>query len=198
MGMEFELKYAGEPDCHAAIRQAYPGPWRAIAMETTYYDTPAGALSSRGLTLRRRLENGVSICTVKTPAGEFGRGEWECACDSAAEAIPILCKLGGPQELEALTKPGLVPICGAKFTRQALLLELEDCSVELALDAGSLLGGGREIPLCEVEVELKSGTPAAAAAFAQSLAGSFHLKAEPISKFRRALALAKGESHGPA
>ncbi len=41
------------------------------------------------------------------------------------------------------------------ITRRALTVELESCTVELALDSGVLLGSGRELPLCEVEVELK-------------------------------------------
>lgn len=193
MGLEFELKYAASPDVQSAIRQAYPGAWHTISMETTYYDTLAGDLSARRCTLRRRLENGISVCAFKTPAGAYRRGEWECACDSASQAIPILCKLGAPQELDSLAKSELIPICGARFTRQALLLKPEGCEVEIALDAGLLLGGSREAPLCEVEVELKSGSQAAAEAFAWDLAAKFCLNLEPASKFRRAMALAKGE-----
>ena len=65
--------------------------------------------------------------------------------------------------------------------------------VEIALDRGVLLGGGREVPLCEVEVELKAGQPEAAVAFAENLAEEFGLRPERKSKFRRALALAEGE-----
>ena len=65
--------------------------------------------------------------------------------------------------------------------------------VELAIDAGVLTGGGREIPLCEVEVELKSGSQDACDRYAEALATRFGLTPEPQSKFRRALALYKGE-----
>ena len=60
MGQEYELKYRAEASTLEAIRHAY-GPFAAIAMETTYYDTPDAALSRRKWTLRRRLENGVSV-----------------------------------------------------------------------------------------------------------------------------------------
>ena len=105
----------------------------------------------------------------------------------------MLCQLGAPQSLQAQTAGGLVPICGARFTRLAKTVSLDGCSVELALDRGILIGGGREVPLCEVEVELKSGAPEAAMAFADALAKKFGLHRESKSKFRRALALAKGE-----
>ena len=55
---------------------------------------------------------------------------------------------------------------------------------------GALLGGGREEPLCEVEVELKAGSEEAAIAFAGKLAEQFGLVPEKFSKYRRALALA--------
>ena len=72
-------------------------------------------------------------------------------------------------------------------------LEFRGAELELALDRGVLLGGGKEIPLCEVEVELKSGAPEDAVAFAETMAKDFGLRPEHKSKFRRALALSKGE-----
>ena len=190
MGIEFELKYASNAAIQASIEAAF-GDFETIAMETTYFDTPDGALSARHITLRRRTENGRSVCTLKTPTGGIGRGEWELACGSIEEALPELCKLSNHPLLPVLTTPGVTPICGAKFTRKAKTLALPGCTVEIALDSGVLLGGGRELPLCEVEVELKSGSEEAAVAFAGALAQKYGLTPEHNSKFRRALALAK-------
>ena len=190
MGREFELKFTAAPEVLPRIRAAFPGEWQSIAMETAYYDTPEGLLGKRRWTLRRRYENGNSICTVKTPCADGGRGEWETVCHRIEDAIPELCKLGCPNELLALTSGGLCHICGAKFTRQALTVEENGCILELALDEGVLLGGGREAPLCEVEVELKSGTDGDALAFAQILARKFALRPEAKSKYLRALELA--------
>ena len=141
--------------------------------------------------LRRRLENGVSVCTLKTPGKGSERGEWEVNAGSVAEAIPELCKLGCPAELSDLCAEGLIPICGARFTRKAGTFTLLDCTVELALDQGVLFAGEREIPLCEIEVEHKSGSRAATDAFAQQLADIYGLQPEEQSKFARALALYK-------
>ena len=93
-------------------------------------------------------------------------------------------------DLMALTVNGIVPVCGARFTRLAKTLELEGCTVELALDQGVLTGRGKEQPLCEVEVELKDGSEEAAVRFAKSLQEAFVLSEEPDSKYRRALILA--------
>ena len=90
----------------------------------------------------------------------------------------------------------LIAVCGARFTRLAQTVELPGCTVEIALDQGVLTAGDREIPLCELEVELKSGSETAAIAWAEHFAARFDLKPEQNSKFRRALMLAKGEYHG--
>lgn len=196
MGFEFELKFRATPAAQAEIQKSYPLDYRQFEMETTYFDTADFALSDRHITLRRRMENGEAVCTVKTPTAGYGRGEWECRCADIEDGILELCKLGAPKELLAYTVNGVMPICGAKFTRLAGLTEYQGATLEIALDVGILTGGGQQIPLCEVEVELKSGVPEAAVAFGESLARRFGLETEKKSKFRRALALAKGEIHG--
>ena len=193
MGIEFELKYSATAAQHEAIAAQYLREFTTYQMETTYFDTPSFALSNLHITLRRRLENGESVCTVKTPVSGYGRGEWECRCEDINVGILKLCKLGAPKELLFLASEGVAPICGAKFTRRAANVEFSGAVLELALDQGILLGGGKEIPLCEVEVELKSGDPAAAVEFSDALAQRFGLIPQKKSKFRRALALARGE-----
>lgn len=198
MNIEYELKFRASPEQLEALAWAYPEKAHEIRMETVYYDTPRRSLSARRLTLRRRMENGVPVCTLKCPAGEIARGEFECGCQSIQEAVPELCKLSGMQELLELTREGLEEVCGARFTRRASSLTLPDFTAELALDSGVLTGGGREQPLYECEVELKSGSTQAMEAFAQALAEQYRLEPEPRSKFSRALALERGESHGTA
>ena len=189
MAREFELKYQATPQKIRAIREKY-GSFTPITMETTYYDTPDRDFGRRHWTLRRRLENGISVCTLKTPLPDGSRGEWETCCDQITESISELCKLGAPEALADLAKKGLAPSCGAAFTRLAAKLELDGCAVELALDEGFLLGGGKKLPLAEVEVELKAGSEILAVAFAKALSREFDLTPEPKSKIQRALALA--------
>ena len=190
MATEYELKYGATAAALAAIDAAYKEAPTRYQMETTYYDTPSHALSQRHITLRRRMENETSVCTLKAPA-KLGRAEFELECDNIEEAIPELCKLSGVDP--TLLSEGVTPVCGARFTRLAHTITLPDATVELALDSGVLLGGGKELPLCEVEVELKEGSPSAAAFFAAQLALAYGLQPENKSKFARAIALAKGE-----
>ena len=191
MGVEFELKFSAKPAQQEAIRQQYLSTYAQYRMQTTYYDTVSAELSQRHITLRCRMENEEAVCTVKTPLEGYGRGEWDCRCDDIHQAIPMLVKAGAPEALVQLTAEGVVPVCGARFTRHAGTVEFAGALLEIALDNGILMGGKKELPLCEVEVELKAGPESAAAAFAQALAAEFGLTPEPKSKYRRALELAK-------
>ena len=190
MGREFELKFRAGRKQQEQILAELDLSWQSYAMETTYYDTPGRELGRLRWTLRRRFENGRSVCAIKTPAPGGGRGEWEAECQDILEAVPLLCKLGCPPELPYFTKDGLEAVCGARFTRRFAPIVLEDCTLELALDSGVLTGGGREKKLCEVEVELKSGSEEAAVAWARAFAAQYGLRPEKKSKYRRALELA--------
>ena len=188
MGREFELKFRASANQLAAIMNDYEG-FREISMVTTYYDTPGQDLLPRRWTLRQRQENDVSICALKTPCADGGRCEWETECDDIAAAIPALCELGAPEELKDLAAGGLEAVCSARFTRQVTLIELENCTLELALDRGFLKGGYRMSLMMEVEVELKSGSDEDAIAFAKALAAKYVLIPERNSKYLRALSL---------
>ena len=192
MGREFELKYrATETQMQLLLKKYHTGAAHRISMETTYYDTADRSLSARKWTLRLRGENGESICTLKIPLSDGSRGEWETKAASIALGIEELCKLGAPKDLLFLTAGGVEPVCGARFTRLACPLTIPECAVELALDQGVLLGGGKEENLYEVEVELKAGSEIAAVAFAEALAKEHGLVPEKQSKFRRAMLLAQ-------
>lgn len=196
MGTEFELKYRATEQDLSIIDSQIPGQAHLLQMQTTYYDSLDGSLSSRHWTLRRRLENGKSICTLKIPSGDTLRLEWEVESNDINSGVLELCKLGCPTELSSFAQTGLTAICGAQFTRIAKTIHFEDSILELALDHGVLIGGDSEIPLCEVEVELKEGSEAACRAFAENLARRYHLTVEPTGKFGRALALYRGNHHG--
>ena len=192
MGVEFEIKFRATPDVLSTIDKAVSGEKQVISMETTYYDTPNGDLAARRYTLRRRMENEKSVCTLKTPAEAGGRQEYELQKNAIEDAIPKLCKLCPVADLPSLLEKGVAPLCGAKFTRIAKTFPFGECVLELALDQGVLIGGGKELPLCEVEVELKSGPREGALAYAALLAERYHLIQEDKSKFKRARDLAQG------
>ncbi len=189
MGREFELKYAATDETLESVRKKWEH-WTRISMETTYFDTATGELSRKNCTLRRRMENGKSVCTLKTPAPGYGRQEWELEKDWGVETVKALF---AKASLPEIPFEDLAVRCGARFVRLAKTVEIPGGTVEIALDQGVLLGKDREIPLCELEVEVKSGDETAACLWAEKLAETYDLKPERRSKFARASALAKGE-----
>ncbi len=199
MATELEIKYAVNDlqllDCilcdPLVLTRMDQPQYRSIQMETTYYDTEDGALSARKCTYRLRKENGVSVITLKTPGKGYARGEWAWEGEYLDEAPEKLAGLGAPEELvQLLREAEPVIVCGAKFTRITALLHLDGADCEICGDIGSLIGGGRQEPLCELELELKSGSEAVRRAYAHALAEKYRLSAERKSKVARARALA--------
>ena len=192
MGIEFELKYRATPEILSKVAENVRGEVRHYAMQTVYYDTADGLLSQQFCTLRRRMENETAVCTLKMPTDGAGRAEYSVEGQDIREAIPELCKLSGFSQQSELLE-NLQEICGARFDRTAITVDTGDAVLELALDTGVLTGGGREAPLCELEVELMEGSQEAAECYGKVLALLYGLKPETKSKFRRAALLAKGE-----
>ena len=186
MGIEYERKYKATPQALERLLSSIGQSGTEIQMQTTYYDTPGGDFAARHWTVRRRMENEKSVCTFKFPVDTIGRGEFEVENASLEDAISELCKLSGKEELVTLAKAGLVPVCGARFTRIAIDLAVGNTRMELALDRGVLLGGGKEMPLCEVEAELKAGDPKDVDRFGAYLQTAYGLEPETLSKFARA------------
>lgn len=171
-------------------------PFEVRRMRSTYYDTPDGALQARRWTLRLRDEGGMQVVAMKTPnaseeKGFFTRHEWQCRATSPAEAVPRLVEQGAPAELQELLKGReLVPTCGAEFERRCTCLYLPGgVRIELAADEGTLTGGDRAVPICELELELLFGDSESLPPIARRLAETYGLEEESRSKFQRALAL---------
>ena len=191
MGQEIEYKLRAKDGqeltrVYEDLRACFEsGEERVIRMHTRYYDTPDRVLRSRRWTLRIRQENDVEVLTCKTPGRGHSRGEWslERFEDSPAPGsaeLGALADLGAPEALRALT--GLEAVCGARFTRRCVMLELPDARIELAADVGELYGQREREALCELELELYGGSEARLSALA-ALTG---LPEERLSKFARA------------
>ena len=185
MAVEYELKYRATPEVLERIQADFPGEYTTTEMTTTYYDTPGSDLAKLHWTLRHRREGDKHICTLKTPAGIDGRSEYEWICDDIQEAIPHLCRLAGSNALAQLAERGLVPTCGARFTRIARPFRAGSTVTELALDCGVLINGEKEEPFAELEVELKWGFREEADIIGLLLSQAYELQTENKSKFLR-------------
>ncbi len=195
--MERELKWRADarlqdeiaawaaPLCTARVR---------YDMDARYYDTADGMLAARKAGLRLRLENGESVCCLKcdvhTGGAEHVREEYECPAHTIEQGLAALPAAGAPAALcHALAQAGVAEICRVHFLRRALTLCYQGAVAELALDAGTLSRGTRELPLCEIELEYKSGAEEGFRALGARLSAAFYLRPEPRSKLARAMTL---------
>ena len=168
-----------------------------IRMHTTYFDTGDHFLADRRWVLRRRTENEDTVITLKTPAdGEHRRGEWALTGDSLIEGDVVseqvfqaLLAQGAPPQIMELRDKPLRPVCGVRFLRRRLQLQIGDAVAELALDLGQFHRGERTAPLMEVELELLRGDFGPVETFARELAERFSLVEEPLSKYQQTMQL---------
>jgi len=192
MPSETELKYAPLDGFSAeelfALAEIAPfcGEVSEIIMRTEYLDTPYSDAKMRGITLRRRFENGRSVLYAKAPvctSGELSvRGEWSVQSDDLANAAALLAKAGAPTD--ALCGKEL-EVCGrVSFKRRETLLTLPEFSAMLSFDEGIF---GEDVPFSEIELELVSGDTDELLRFGRSLAGKYGLAPETASKCARAI-----------
>lgn len=129
-------------------------PLESRLFTSTYHDTPPRSLARVGITLRRRLENGVSRWQLKLPQGGTARAELE------ALGGPV----GPPEELRVLLAAhlrhgDLEPVATLRTRRDGVLVEDGDRPVaEVTVDAVDVLDCGSRAPgFVELEVELVEG-----------------------------------------
>ena len=189
MGQEIEYKLA-VPDAAALdrLRRAFSGQGaeETSDFETVYFDL-GEELNARRFMFRARERGGTAVYTVKTPGEGCARGEWECEAASPEEAAKKLASLGAPREIAE--RAAFPVICGARFTRTAITLRREDAVIELAFDLGELTAPGASAPVCELELELKSGPLAPMTALLGEIMQTYGLRELKKSKYARARAL---------
>ena len=184
---EIELKFACGPDDLAAVLAAAPaGDDETRELISVYFDTPDLALQKAGASLRVREHNGRRTQTLKRGQG-LVREEHEApieglAPDPALEPLPSLLPDGAT----------LKPAFNVRVSRRQRTFQYKDAEIELALDQGEVTGGDRRSEICEVELELKSGPPAALFALARELSAAAPLYLAFDSKAARGQALVGG------
>lgn len=172
-----------------------------------YFDTPDQALRRQRVALRlRRLgspEQPQWRQTLKT-AGQGDsafsvRGEWEMPVPGPALALELLQNSPWPQmDADSSLSAALQPCFTTEFERTIWLVRQRDGSqIEVALDIGSITAAGRSVPLCELELELIAGSPAALLDLAGRIARSVAVLPLAASKAERGFAL-QASAHSAA
>jgi inorganic triphosphatase YgiF len=140
-----------------------------LRLRSVYFDTVEGDLSKRGLSLRIRQCGEERIQTVKSGDGSaahsFTREEWQ---RPVAGDVPVL---DDPEFKPLLAGNGddLARVFELYVDRHLWNVMEGDATIEVALDLGKVVAADREAPLSEIELEKKTGSPAALFALARQL-----------------------------
>lgn len=198
---EIELKLTAPVDRLPALRAALaamsgghtPAP---EALHATYYDTRARDLARQGLTLRVRRESGGFVQTVKSAGRTLTkRGEWS---DPLDDGTPDLKAKATGRRLRNVLRGRVLPQFKVDVSRTAFIIHAgSDTTIEAAVDEGIIKGPGKNAAhdrVAEVELELKSGDPAALYTTALKLMAIAPLAIETRSKSARGYALLENET----
>lgn len=166
--MEIELKLSMAPD---TLQRLIRSPlWTVLntrdqrqRLQTRYFDTPDGQLLRAGVALRVRRAGRRWVQTIKgggaVSAGLHRRHEVETAVPGPRPELArfpvevIVGPLADPAVIARLTV-----VFETRFDRLTrTVLTPGGAEVEVAFDRGAVSAAGRESPLCEVELELRSG-----------------------------------------
>lgn len=180
MSDEIELKLALSPQGPARLLEhpLLQGlESRTVSLGNQYYDTPGNLLQARRVALRVRRQGDQRLQTLKSAAESRGglssRGEWEWPIDDAERNAAGL-DLDG---LRALEHPALAdldletlrPVFTTDFQRRLWRYRIDGSDIEIALDQGTIHAANNSLPICELELELKQGSPAQLCQLAETI-----------------------------
>jgi inorganic triphosphatase YgiF len=203
---EVELKLAAFPEHIPQIRQALESMGMVSAAPTStlnsvYYDSADLKLQRQELSLRVREHEGRHFQTLKssdlTSGNLLSRGEWEDVIDG--DRPDLAAAQTGPRLYDAVFSEKLRPQFKTVVRRTAIALEPRPSTrIEAAFDEGEIRGAEGDVsdPLCEIELELKSGDTAAIYDVALRLLDVAPLRIETRSKAERGYRLVAADG-GP-
>lgn len=197
MPTETELKLSLAPaHVHKFLQhpllQHYPVTTKQL--RNTYFDTVKLELLQRKIGLRIRYLEQRRIQTLKTAGHSVGglhqRQEWET---EIAQDTPDLSKI--PSFLAIRLLNPLLPVFTTDFKRMQWDIPQGDSLIELVLDQGTIATPHATMPLCEIELELKTGNPTALYELALNLLEHLPLQLENRSKAARGYQLFQPKNH---
>ena len=206
---EIELKLTLPYSDHEALvrmlRKSTPLSRRKSAHQnlmSVYYDTPEQDLRKRRIALRvRQVETStgpVWVQTLKT-GGASGsaltrRGEWEKNVQDRDLSMDALDATPWRDiDPDGAIYRALAPCFITRFERTTWQVRAKDRSiVEVALDIGKIESADKLAPICELELELKTGDSSSLFDLAQSITAHVAVVPASLSKAERGYALAQG------
>jgi triphosphatase len=210
---EFELKFEIPPASLPRVAAAMlDGSTSRQRLHAWYFDTPEASLAQHGLVVRVRKEGRRWVQTAKGPTtGPLERLEDNAPLPSRTApgtlhvdlalhaATPVGKAIHKALNFKAgMAYPALLQLYESDVQRITRVIEKGGTVVELALDRGRVLAGPHSEVLCELEVELKAGTPEQAVELARAWCARYGLWLSSITKSMKGQRLQAACKFGPA
>ncbi len=178
---------------HPLLKKRNKSGWQQSELFNQYFDTPERDLAQARVALRLRRDGEQYIQTLKgrgqSVAGLSERNEWDWHLDKNKLDLKKLTAECWPAELAELDKKTLKPIFTTDFVREKADIAWgrgkAKVVIEAALDLGKVTAGKQSEEICELELELREGDPAALLELAAELAATLPLMPCDISKAER-------------
>ncbi|WP_248805269.1 inorganic triphosphatase [Pseudomonas sp. MWU13-2100] len=188
---------------HPLLKKRNKSGWERRELTNQYFDTPERDLAKAKVALRLRRDGEEVIQTLKTRgqsvAGLSERNEYDWHLAKAKLDVKKLDGECWPEALADLDKKTLKPIFTTDFVRERAEIAWgrgkAKVVIEAALDLGFVIAGKQKEEICELELELREGEPAALLELAAELAEKLALMPCDISKAERGYRLFDANSY---
>lgn len=207
MAIETELKlrisseHLARLKRHALFRKHQITAPQTRRLYNVYYDTPELELHKRRMALRLRRVGGRWIQTLKgggqMMAGLHQRFEWEVPVPSARLDFSGLDEVVWNEHLPQALRARLQPVFITDFYRSSRMLAWQGAVIEVCMDKGAVKTEQHSTPICELELELKSGEPAQLFDLALSILQIAPFELETVSKAEQGFNLMAGVTAQP-
>lgn len=169
MAIETELKLRITPahlaklKRHALLREHQLARAVTRRLYNVYFDTPELDLHKSAMALRLRCKGRQCLQTLKgggaIHAGLHQRNEWEVPVQGGALDFSAVVTAEWDELLPVAWRKRLKPVFVTDFMRSSRIVVWQGAHIEVCMDQGQITCGERSHEICELELELKSGSP---------------------------------------
>ena len=207
MTVETELKLRITPEQLARLRRHALLKAHSVTRPVTrrlyniYFDTPKLELHQSGMALRLRRVGQQWLQTLKgggsVQAGLHQRNEWEVPVNGPALDFSALQTVAWDRHLPVSLRKKLQPVFVTDFARSSRMLNFQGAHIELCMDHGEISTEHHSMPICELELELKSGESRQLFELALAILEIVSFELEAVSKAEQGYRLLSGDSGHP-
>jgi len=192
MAVETELKLRIAPSQldrlkrHALLKRLSVSKPVTSRLFNIYFDTPGLDLHGAGMALRLRESGRQWLQTLKgggsVHAGLHQRNEWEVEVAGPRLDFSKNKAVNWDEHLRPALRRKLRQVFITDFFRTTLILDFKGSTIELCVDHGMISIEDHSLPICELELELKSGESGRLIELAQEILEVVPVELESFSK----------------